>query len=105
MKGKIDSNGFLRIYRGDANPDHYQHQYCPFQTFSMATQSFEVESRKPCGTWCPQFGERKWIDQVGNSYHKKPKQIDCLPYDEIKTTLEICHGKTLVFDEFKEEAT
>ena len=42
MKGIIDKQGFLRIYRRNK----YKLQICPFST-----------KDDPCGDWCPLFGE------------------------------------------------
>lgn len=54
MKGKLDLNGLLKIYRGDANPDQYQHQYCPFANMSLPTDN-GLKYPTPCGTWCLHF--------------------------------------------------
>lgn len=80
MKGKIDSDGMLRIYRGDANPDHYQHQYCPFNNTTTGEHDNLIPTQ--CGCWCPLFGE--------------PEKTN----NELLTNIELCHGKTLVFDDF-----
>ncbi len=75
MKGKIDEQGFLKIYRRDANPGHYQIQRCPFTT-----------DLHLCGDWCPHFG----------TPHIRRGEF-------IFTSLSICHGKTLIFDELEDE--
>ena len=101
MRGKIDSDGFLRIYRGDPNPDCYQHQYCPFQTNSIATPSFELSTMKPCGCWCPHFGEPGREQRFNEAAKKNPSLPSFV--DTGKTILKICHGKELFFDELIQE--
>ena len=83
MKGKIDSEGFLKIYRGDPNPSLYQNQVCPFSFTNNG-------NAKNCGQWCPHFGEPYSHDV-----------IDRKPTGPAK--IDICHGKTLIFDEFEVE--
>lgn len=101
MKGKIDEKGFLRIYRGDANPNHYQPQYCPFQTAAIATPQFELMNMKPCGCWCPHFGEP-------HNELKFSTRADGFTTGSGGTgniVIDICHGKRLIFDEFTDERT
>ena len=100
MKGKIDSDGFLSIYRGDANPDCYQHQYCPFQTNSIATPSFELSTMKPCGLWCPHFSEPEYV--TVERLLKKDGEVRVMDASN-KRVIQICHGKELFFDELIQE--
>jgi hypothetical protein len=94
MKGKINSQGFLQIYRGDANPKHYQPQICPFRSNAIANQMFEQKYTAFCGQWCPHFGEPFNLDYYTPEGEKR--------VDE-KITLDLCHGKTLIFEELEVE--
>ena len=78
MKGKIDSNGWLRIERGGKE----RLQECPYtqKTFQVNNRTM----REPCGDWCPLFGEPKW------------------EIDGKSAIIEVCH-RTLFFDEFTDE--
>jgi len=77
MKGKINSNGGLEIYRKNL----YKHQYCPFI----------IELQSSCGDWCPQFGE--------------PKDSMFLTDNEnvLRIQVVICHGRILTFNKFEDE--
>jgi len=88
MKGKINSNGFLYIYR----KDFYKIQYCPYS----CNQNINYEDWRPlyncnqniyCGDWCPLFGEPEKCKIGLKEYWK----------------LEICCKKTLIFDELIDE--
>lgn len=78
MKGRLSRQGFLEIYRNDPNPGLYQSQFCPFQNQPLSGDL------TPCGTWCPHHGEVKRVDSG-------------------RVGIEICHGKTLIFTDFKDE--
>lgn len=81
MNGKIDTKGMLEIERSGK----YKEQDCPFH---YDNHGFE----KGCGDWCSQFGEpKKDIETVQGQNQFSD------------TSLEICHGKTLYFNEFKDE--
>lgn len=89
MKGKIDERGVLKIYRGDANHEHYQDQLCPFASSSLGN-IFR------CGQWCPLFGEPYYevrLEPIMGGTHKEIKTD--------KTLLKICQNKTLRFDKFE----
>lgn len=68
MKGKIDSRGFLHIYRGDSNPKLYQNQVCPFSFTNNG-------NAKHCGQWCPHFGEPK-KDVAPEEFHNDFEYYD-----------------------------
>ena len=78
MKGKIDEDGNLYIERAGK----MKQQFCPFDV-------------KPCGDWCPLFGEpmdntMSWTTVDGHIGGHKT------------TELELCRKK-LYFDEFTDE--
>jgi len=73
MKGKIDSNGLLYIYR----ENFYKIQYCPYGYNQSVF----------CGDWCPLFGEPEKCKIGLKEYWK----------------IEICCKKTLIFDELIDE--
>jgi len=73
MKGKIDEQGFLYIYR----KNDYKIQCCPF----------DVKIGSICGDWCPLFSEPEKIRNGLKEYWK----------------IDICNGKSLIFEEFKDE--
>ena len=50
MKGKIDSNGWLRIERGGKE----KLQECPFMQRAFQVNDVSIA---PCGDWCPLFDE------------------------------------------------
>lgn len=119
MRGKIDGQGFLKIYRGDANKDNYHHQYCPFcSDFDMSSTSPNIAAT-PCGNWCPHFGEpiklfrgtKEFIEFLKAS-KEKVHCYDLSPWPEIpekvieetgQTKVSICNSKEFVFDEFTDE--
>ena len=75
MKGKIDKDGYLWLERaGKLKP-----QFC------------EHEGPQECGDWCPCFQEP--VVTTLTPIFRKLGQ----------TTLIICEGNTLVFDEFTDE--
>ena len=74
MVGKIDIDGSLNIKRYK-NMDM---TYCPYCVTPDGDQLLS------CGDWCPQFGEPKDNGMGG-------------------TNLQICQGRTLVFDKFTDE--
>lgn len=76
MKGKIDSNGWLRIERGGKE----KLQECPFMQRAFQVNDVSIA---PCGDWCPLFGE----------------PVDC---SEGYFTLSLCQ-KTLAFNVFTDE--
>ena len=78
MKGYINNNGFLIIYR--KNKD--RGLYCPY------TYDYDIW----CGDWCPLFGEPEKEERSGSPYGQKI---------EI-TKLSLCK-KILEFTEFKDE--
>ena len=73
MKGKIDEHGFLHIYR----KNDYKIQCCPF----------DMKIGSICGDWCPLFSEPEKIRNGLKEYWK----------------IDICNGKSLIFEEFKDE--
>ena len=56
MKGKIDSNGWLRIERGGKE----KLQECPFTQKTFQVNDLTI--REPCGDWCPLFDEPDFTD-------------------------------------------
>lgn len=97
MKGKIDSQGFLKIYRGDADPGLYNIQYCPFANMSLEIDN-TLHFPTPCGQWCPHFGDPEEQFPVINVVNG-----ETLTSNSDKMILNICHGKTLIFEEFEVE--
>jgi len=77
--GIINTKGGLLIRRAG----QMRLQNCPF------TESNPDNSPICCGDWCPHFGEV----YTGMAKNNKGFNID-------GRVLEICNGKTLVFDEF-----
>jgi len=86
MKGKIDSNGWLRIDRGGKE----RLQECPFMQRAFEVNDIAIA---PCGDWCPLFGEPKTVKL--NTLHKADMKEE--------TALVICHGKCLVFDQLTDD--
>lgn len=82
MKGKIDSNGWLRIERSGKE----KLQECPFTQKTFQVNDIVIA---PCGDWCPLFGES--VSETSVSLGTTGR-----------TLLPLCH-KTLVFDEFTDE--
>ena len=68
MKGKIDEDGNLYIERAGK----MKQQFCPFDV-------------KPCGDWCPLFGEPE------------------AEFGTKSVILHICKDKMLFLDEFTDE--
>lgn len=93
MKGKIDEHGFLRIYRGDANPKYYQSQGCPYT-------SNENGPTQQCGQWCPHFGEPIFIDVFIDVESLSDVFENTIGY-KWQILLDLCHNKKLLFDEFE----
>jgi hypothetical protein len=88
MKGKIKSDGTLRLYR----PSWSKDAMCPFAT------DFQDSANYPtCGDWCPLFGEPV-VEKTG--YAIPGGGIDYRHDGKFK--LELCK-KTLYFDEFIDE--
>jgi len=79
MKGKIDSNGWLRIERSGKE----KLQECPFTQKTFQVNNLTI--REPCGDLCPLFGEPRKA-QIGTSI-----------------MVELCNERTLFFDEFTDE--
>lgn len=81
MKGKIDKYGDLSIYRGQSRG--FIGCKCPL--------SFETAEyiHSTCGDWCPLFGE--------------PVQYKIDKPSPIKWVLDLCHDKTLYFEELIDE--
>ncbi len=104
MKGKIDNQGFLSIYRLDENPYYYQLQMCPFTFISNG-------SPKNCGNWCPHFGEpgeeivkAEVVGTQGTDNSMATYHTGNYTYETTgNISLSICHEKTLIFSEFKDE--
>ena len=81
MKGKIDKGGSL--LKG------LKYQYCPFD-----------REERSCGDWCPHFGE----PMSGEKFSPSTSTVMNLNVEPNGLTrLDICHGKILMFDEFKDE--
>lgn len=89
MNGKILENGCLVIER----PGPEKTANCPNHYDDDGTQL-------ACGDWCVQFGEpkeeRKFIP--GHPLLFRPMQIKKTG----RIVLEICHSKTLIFDNFED---
>ena len=84
MKGKIDKDGFLEIYR----KSKFKDTMCPssngFSEDLILIQGKYLPVGASCGDWCAQFGEP--FTYIGK-----------------KTALEICQNRKLVFDKFTDE--
>ena len=92
MKGRIDSEGYL--HRDGKN------LYCPFTPLTRKGQDVR------CGDWCSHFGmTTKYIDRIEIFLDNSPRLIETRLEDNGKTSIEICHGKLLIFDDFTDERT
>lgn len=83
MIGKINKNGELYIERCGKMGI----QYCPLTSIQ--------EGAEACGVWCPLFGE-PFVDPNYVDFRNDNKETR-------RTKLQICQGRTLVFDEFTDE--
>lgn len=92
MKGKIDNKGFLHILRGN----EYKEANCPnTYTYSDIKEAAGVID---CGDWCARFGEPK------PELNIKPDGPGGLRLEtSSRINLDICQGKTLIFNEFVDE--
>jgi len=94
MKFKIVA-GKLFIKRNGS--ECFAKHFCPF-VYIIG----DGEKKKPCGDWCPHFGEVKAIIKpiyVGLDDSYNP----IYDYDNAKKELQLtlCHGKTLVMEASK----
>lgn len=89
LKARLNEIGFLSVERKGTEKE----QLCPFATN-------ENENGDPidaiCGDWCPHFGEPTVIEKDNPASQLMPDLVG-------KIVLEICHKKTLVFSEIKDE--
>lgn len=72
MKGKIDKNGDLFIWR----KDKFVKQICSSALLSGTYGKLE----KPCGVWCPHFGE---VKEVGAEQWLTLCQDETLKFSEL----------------------
>ena len=94
MNGKIDASGFLHIERAGA----LKYQECPFASDFQRTRScaewMEYDDiHKPCGDWCPLFGE----PIMKAVYNDNGVFINNVP------ALQICQDRFLYFEVFTTE--
>ena len=75
MRARIDSNGWLYIYRH--RQERFQEQYCPY---AMPAQGMENGFR--CGEWCPAF--KVWTPETSG-----------IPTVEPQVVLRCFHGEVV----------
>ena len=90
LKGRLNDMGFLSVERKDIEKE----QLCPFANDTTNDNGDPIDAI--CGDWCPHFGEPTIIDEESPASQLMPQLMG-------KTVLEICHKKTLVFSEIKDE--
>ena len=79
MKGIINTNGNLQIERGHKKVN----QFCPF-----------TEGERPCGDWCPLFGNPEVSKWIGSPDPRKKDR----EWNPKHWNLQICQS-TLYFDD------
>lgn len=88
MKGRIDKDGHLEIYR----QNRYIHQYCPFATIGTGHRN-----NPECGDWCPLFSE----PDIDGKY-MQIIEGNTITINSSFLGIRICQNRELRFTEFED---